>query len=81
MLGPPHLREGRWWEDARLHCAHAGLRLCSVAEISRGAGRSAGCNFDEYLIWTSDPCYDLGEAAPAKEDVIKRQLTPNHIKW
>ena len=44
--------------DANIHCSEMGGRLCTLDEISQGAGRNTGCNMDSWLVWTDTSCGD-----------------------
>ena len=53
---PRHCRRG---EYELLHLSAINPRQsCTEAEITAGAGDGTGCNFDMYLVWTSDSCSD-----------------------
>ena len=41
---------------AEKYCEDQGMRLCSVAELERGACCGKGCNWDNKISWTSDRC-------------------------
>lgn len=51
-------QKARTWKQALEICTSQGLRLCTMMEIEDGAGRGPACNFDNFLQWTSTPCYN-----------------------
>lgn len=51
----PGCKKGLNFKDALQVCASKGLRLCTREEIEFRA-MGTGCNFDNTLQWTSDPC-------------------------
>merc|ERR1712087_507513 len=67
--------EGIWCESARNYwgakelCEKGGYRLCTVNEIlTMGPTYTAlGCNFDVFLVWTSDECHPSDSAAHASQ--------------
>jgi len=52
------------YEDAEAHCKSHDMVLCSREQINKGAGRSTGCNFDAYQVWTRDMCSAPAETSP-----------------
>jgi len=52
----PDCKAGQTWNEANDHCSAIGLRLCSLSEITGGAGNFSGCGFDAIMHWTSDAC-------------------------
>ena len=41
---------------ATQHCANAGARLCTLAELQTGVTRGTGCGFDRQSAWTKTTC-------------------------
>lgn len=53
------------YEGAKAHCATMSsepLSLCTVAQLKAGAGFDGGYEFNDAMMWTSDPC---GSGPPA----------------
>ena len=46
------------WYSAARRCTEAGVRLCTVNEVS-GIQDGANCNLDAYRVWTSRGCYGV----------------------
>ena len=44
------------FEKASEKCADIGARLCKEAEITSGAGKNTGCDFDKAYVWSSTSC-------------------------
>jgi len=44
------------WSSAKSHCEANHMRLCTAAEVTNGIGAHTGCDFDAFLVWTSDEC-------------------------
>jgi len=45
---------------AQQSCNAAGARLCTLAELRAGEAAGTGCNHDGELVWSSDPCVEMG---------------------
>merc|ERR1719249_542774 len=48
--------EGLTFVEAENFCSALGFRLCTRDEIATIGFRGLGCNFEAYLVWTSDLC-------------------------
>ena len=61
--GGNHLQTRGWYHSAAI-CADVGARLCTGAELTADEARGTGCNADDAITWTSDPCPDDGTGKP-----------------
>jgi len=52
----PGCKQSLDWPSAKAYCEMNEMRLCTAAEVRSGIGAGTGCNFDAYLVWTSDEC-------------------------
>ena len=69
----PGCVEAVTFDEAEAICSTEGMRLCTKEEVYGGFGKSIGCGFSYYHVWTSSQCLVLSMLYGAAANEPHRQ--------